>query len=640
MLSKALPPSHSPLQHEDDDEKTRRRRFWLLALGCIGVVYGDIGTSPLYAFREAIVQAAHHGAPQAIEVYGVLSIILWALIIVVSLKYVLFLLHIDNRGEGGILSLMALAQKTTGRGPGLVLVLGIIGAALFYGDAIITPAISVLSAIEGLKLVTPAFDHVVLPLAALILFGLFAAQKKGTEKISFIFGPVTTIWFLAMASAGLSWIFKNPDILHSFNPYYAVVFVTHHGWISLVVLGAVFLAVTGAEALYTDLGHFGLRPIQAAWLGLVFPCLVLNYLGQGAFILSHPEAIENPFYLMLPEWALIPMVGLATAATIIASQAVITGAYSLTRQAINLGLLPRFEIRHTSADQEGQIYMPKINAMLLLGVLLLCFLFGNSSALASAYGIAVTGTMLVTTMLAFIVLCKVWKWGFFLSAMATLPFMLIEIVFLSANLMKVFHGGYVPLLMAGWLILLMGTWVSGTRYINHRARKQAVPLSDLMERLERTPLTRIPGTAIFLTSEPSDSPQPLLQNIKHNKILHEKNIILAVVTSEFPRVDDDQKVVVEFLSSSMARMIVTFGFMETPDIPKALVLARRHGLNVEMASVSFFLGKRSIISDARRGLPEWQDHIYISLARSASAATDFYRLPYDRVVEMGMRVNV
>ena len=640
MLSKALPPSHSPLQHEDDDEKTRRRRFWLLTLGCIGVVYGDIGTSPLYAFREAIVQAAHHGVPQAIEVYGVLSIILWALIIVVSLKYVLFLLHIDNRGEGGILSLMALAQKTTGRGPGLVLGLGIIGAALFYGDAIITPAISVLSAIEGLKLVTPAFDHVVLPLAALILFGLFAAQKKGTEKISFIFGPVTTIWFLAMAAAGLSWIFKNPDILHSFNPYYAVVFVTHHGWISLVVLGAVFLAVTGAEALYTDLGHFGLRPIQMAWLGLVFPCLVLNYLGQGAFILSHPEAIENPFYLMLPEWALIPMVGLATAATIIASQAVITGAYSLTRQAINLGLLPRFEIRHTSADQEGQIYMPKINTMLLLGVLLLCFLFGNSSALASAYGIAVTGTMLVTTMLAFIVLRKVWKWGFFFSALATLPFMLIEIVFLGANLMKVFHGGYVPLLMAGWLILLMGTWVSGTRYINHRARKQAVPLSDLMERLERTPLTRIPGTAIFLTSEPSDSPQPLLQNIKHNKILHEKNIILAVVTSEFPRVDDDQKVAVEFLSSSMARMIVTFGFMETPDIPKALDLARRHGLEVEMAGVSFFLGKRSIISDARRGLPEWQDHIYISLARSASAATDFYRLPYDRVVEMGMRVNV
>ncbi|MGZ9097934.1 MAG: potassium transporter Kup [Micavibrio sp.] len=641
MLPKAAP-ADIPLPDDAGRAgKISKSHFWFLTVGCVGVVYGDIGTNPLYAFRVAITEAAAGGIPQSTEIFGVLSLIIWALILIVSLKYVLFLLHVNNRGDGGILSLMALAQRAVGRThPSIVLFLGIFGAALFYGDASITPAISVLSAVEGIGLVTPAFDGMALPIAIVILFVLFSLQKRGTGKMSVLFGPIMVIWFLVMGITGLSQIVQNPAILMAFNPLYGFSFLTHHGWISLIVLGAVFLAVTGSETLYADLGHFGIKPIQTAWLWLVFPCLVLNYLGQGAFVLANPSGIENPFYLMVPEWALLPLVGMATIATITASQAVITGAYSLTRQAIQLGLLPRMEIRHTSMNQEGQIFIPKINRLLLYVVLLLCLTFGSSAALASAYGVAVSLTMVVTTILAFVVLWKVWKKNVFLAAMIALPFLCIEAVFTSANMLKVFDGGFVPLVMATLLIVMMLTWVSGTRYLRKKDHRQSIGLTDLMEKLDREQPTRIDGTAVFLTSNPHDAPIALLQNLKHNKVLHNHNVVLTILNVDASRIPDDQKIVVEHLSSTMTRVLVSFGYMEIPDVPRALVLAQCYGLEINLDEASFFLGKRSIISDPKRGLPEWQDHIYIAMAKSAASATDFYRIPYNRVVELGMQITV
>lgn len=640
MLSKAAPANGLP-DDAGNKPKTSKSHFWFLTLGCVGVVYGDIGTSPLYAFRVAITQAAAGAIPQPSEIFGVLSLIIWALILVVSLKYVLFLLHVNNRGDGGILSLMALAQRAVAKNhPGIVLLFGIIGAALFYGDASITPAISVLSAVEGVGLITPAFDGMALPVALVILFVLFSLQKRGTGKMSVLFGPIMVVWFLIIGIAGLSGILTNPSILLSFNPLYGFSFLIHHGWISLIVLGAVFLAVTGSETLYADLGHFGIKPIQTAWLWLVFPCLLLNYLGQGAFVLGNPEGIENPFFLMVPEWALIPLVLMATAATITASQAVITGAYSLTRQAIQLGLLPRLEIRHTSMKQEGQIYIPKVNRLLLYVVLLLCLTFGSSSALASAYGVAVSLTMVVTSLLAFVVLWKVWKKNVFLAALIALPFVLIEGVFTAANMLKIFDGGFVPLVMALLLVVMMVTWVNGTRYLRKKDHRQSISLTDLMEKLDREEPTRIHGTAIFLTSNPHDAPIALMQNLKHNKVLHDHNVVLTILNVDASKVPDDKKIVVEHLSSTMTRVLVSFGYMEIPDVPRALILAQCYGLEITLDEASFFLGKRSIISDPKRGLPEWQDHIYIAMAKSAASATDFYRIPYNRVVEMGMQMTV
>ncbi len=632
-------PAQARVEHEPHLEK-HNSRFWLLTLGCIGVVYGDIGTSPLYAFREAAMHATVDGVIQADEIYSLLSLILWALIIVVTCKYILFLLHANNRGEGGILSLMALAQKAVGRKPGFFSILGLIGAGLFYGDAAITPAISVMSAIEGLKLVTPAFDNVVLLISILILILLFAFQKRGTQKISVLFGPVMTLWFLAIGLAGIYGILKNPSVLVSFNPAYAINFILTHGIISLIVLGSIFLVVTGAETLYADLGHFGRKPIQTAWLILVFPCLALNYMGQAASVLLDHAVAENPFYMMLPQWALLPMVGLASAATITASQAVISGTYSLTRQAIQLGLLPRMEIRHTSERQQGQIYLPKVNRLLLLAVVFLCLLFGNSSALASAYGISVSGTMLATTCFVSFVIHKVWNKSLAFTIALVLPFFCVEIVFFTANLLKLFDGGYVPLMITGFMVLLMYTWVIGTNYLRRKDHRHAIALTDLVEKLDRNPHARVPGTALFLTSNAHDAPIALIQNLKHNKVLHQNNYVMTIVTTQAPTIPDQQRLLIEVMSSSITRMVVSFGYMETPDVPKALILARQHGIDIDIEKTSFFLGKRSIISDARRGLPEWQDHIYIAMARSAASATDFYKIPYSQVVEMGTQITV
>jgi KUP system potassium uptake protein len=638
MLSKALPHAHHPPESQESGPASPR--LGILTLGCIGVVYGDIGTSPLYAFREAVLQAAKGGPVGAPEVMGILSMILWELLIIVTVKYVFFLLRADNRGEGGILSLMALVQKAGMNRPILLLSLGVIGAALFYGDSIITPSISVLSAVEGLKLVTPSLEHAVLPLAMLILVLLFIVQRKGTASVSLFFGPIMTIWFLALAGLGLLWIVRYPDVLLSFNPLYAVSFVANHGWISFVVIGAVLLAVTGAEALYADLGHFGRKPIQVAWVGLVFPALVLNYLGQGALVLHDPKAIDDPFYLLAPEGFLLPLVVLATAATIIASQAVITGAYSLTRQAIQFRLFPRMEIRHTSETEEGQIYIPKVNWFLLLGVLFLCLMFRDSGALASAYGIAVTGTMIVCSMMSIAALAKIWRKGWVLATLIVAPFLGIEMIFMAANMLKFLEGGFVPLLFAAILILFMQTWVAGSRYLFQMSRRESVHLSDFVEHLDRDPPARVEGTAIFLTSDPSIAPVALTQNIRFNKMLHEHSVILTIVTAQTPRVSDDKRITIERLSSSLSLVIVSYGFMELPDIPRALVLARKHGLDVDEEQALYFVSHRTIVADSGRGLPTWQEPVYIMLAKTAAAATDFYRLPHDRVFEVGTQMGI
>ncbi len=620
-------------------------RFWALALGSIGVVYGDIGTSPLYALREAVMAASgpHHEELARGTVLGVVSLILWALFIIVTLKYVVILLRADNNGEGGTLTLMALASRAVGRfskAGGVVALLGIISAALFYGDAVITPALSVLSAVEGLDVATPAFHAYVVPLTIVILVVLFAFQSSGTAKVAALFGPIMAVWFVAIAVPGLIRIVADPGILLAFNPFYGVFFLMHHGMVGLFTLGAVFLAVTGAEALYADLGHFGRGPIQLAWIALVLPSLALNYLGQGALVYAHPAAIENPFFLMYPDWALIPMVVLATAATVIASQAVITGAYSLTSQAIQLGLLPRFEIRHTSAQQAGQIYMPRVNGLLLTGVLLLVALFRSSSALASAYGIAVTGTMVVTCMMAFIVIWRLWRWSFIAAAALIVPFLLIDLTFLSANMLKVVQGGWVPLALGGVVMLVMYTWRRGSRILYEKTRRLETPLEDLVRMLERKPPARVPGTAVFLTSDPKSAPTALMHSLKHYKVLHEKNVIISVETTHTPRVESAKRVEIEQVGSTFMRIRLRFGYMEVPNIPRALAIARKLGWQFDIMSTSFFLSRRALKPAPHSGMPRWQDRLFIWLARSANDATDYFQIPTDRVVEVGTQVTV
>jgi KUP system potassium uptake protein len=619
--------------------------LWALALGSVGVVYGDIGTSPLYAFREAIKAAS--GPDQGIlpreAVLGVVSLILWALFIIVTLKYVVILLRADNNGEGGTLTLMALASRAVGRfskAAGVVALLGIVSAALFYGDAVITPALSVLSAVEGLDVATPTFDPYVVPITIVILLVLFAFQSYGTAKVAALFGPIMAVWFVAIAIPGVTWIAADPEILSAFNPFHGVFFLVHHGIIGLFTLGAVFLAVTGAEALYADLGHFGRGPIQIAWLCLVLPALALNYLGQGALVMTNPKAVANPFFQMYPDWALIPIVVLATVATVIASQAVITGAYSLTSQAIQLGLLPRLEVRHTSAQQAGQIYMPRVNGLLLIGVVLLVALFRSSSALASAYGIAVTGTMVVTCMMAFIVIWRMWRWSPFTAAALMAPFLLIDLTFLSANMLKVVEGGWVPLALGGLVMLVMYTWRRGTKILYDKTRRLETPLEDLVRMLERKPPQRVPGTAVFLTSDPKSAPTALMHSLKHYKVLHEKNVIISVETTHTPRVEADKRVRIEQVGTTFMRIMLRFGYMETPNIPRALAIARKLGWQFDIMSTSFFLSRRALRPAPHSGMPRWQDRLFIWLARSANDATDYFQIPTDRVVEVGTQVTV
>jgi KUP system potassium uptake protein len=616
-------------------------RLSILTLGAIGVVYGDIGTSPLYAFRESVLAAVGPTAPASTEaVFGILSLIAWSLIIVVTLKYVVILLRADNHGEGGTLALMALAHRAVGRGAGAIILLGIISGALFYGDAIITPALSVLSAVEGLKVTTPALDPYVVPLTVAILVALFSAQSFGTASVAALFGPITLVWFVAIAAAGAAHIAGNPEVLLALNPIYGIDFLIQHRVIGLITLGSVFLAVTGAEALYADLGHFGRKPIRVAWLFIVLPALAINYFGQGALVLADPKAIENPFFLLFPEWQRLPMVLLATAATVIASQAVITGAYSLTQQAIQLGLLPRLEIRHTSAALFGQIYMPRVNFLLLAGVLLLVALFRSSGALASAYGIAVTGTMVATGAMAFVVIWKVWKWSALAAAALMAPFLFIDLTFLTANLMKFFEGGWMPLALGGIIMVVMYTWRRGSRLLFEKTRRLETPLDALVASLEKRPPPRVPGTAVFLTSDPTSTPTALMHSLKHYKVLHDKNVILTVRTAQTPRVPLDQRVRMEPIGDSFLRVVLTFGFMEAPNIPNALAIARRAGWQFDIMSTSFFLSRRLLRPAEKSNMPRWQDRLFIKLARAADDASSYFHIPTGRVVEVGTQVTI
>ncbi|HET7681050.1 MAG TPA: potassium transporter Kup [Xanthobacteraceae bacterium] len=627
----ATEPAHQP---------PGKSNFWKLTLGSIGVVYGDIGTSPLYAFREAAKAAAGGGPVDREIVLGVLSLILWALILVVTLKYVLILLRADNNGEGGTLSLTALAFRALGRRTPVVLALGIVGAAMFYGSSLITPALSVLSAVEGLKVATPAFEPFVLPLTFVILAGLFAVQSHGTGKVSALFGPITVIWFLVMAVIGGMHIADDPSVMAAINPLYAVTFLMGHGTIGLVTLGAVFLAVTGSEALYADLGHFGRRPIQSAWFLLVLPALVINYFGQGALVLTHPETIENSFYRLVPESMLLPLVALATAATIIASQAVITGAYSITQQAIQLGLLPRFEIRHTSAAHYGQIYIPRVNMLLFVGVMLLVGLFRTSSDLAGAYVLAVAATVWVAGPLGLIVVWKLWNRPLWFATALMGPFIIIDSVFLAASTLKLAEGAWVPVAFGAVIVLVMLTWLRGTNFLAQKTRRTEIPLDTLIRSFEKKPPHSVPGTAVFLTSTPDFAPTALLHNLKHNKVLHQNNVILTIVISDTPRIPLQDRVTITPVSSSFTLVALRFGYVEEPNVPKALAIARKHGWQFDIMSTSFFLSRRALKPAAHSGMPRWQDRLFIWLARSASDATDFFQIPTGRVVEVGTQVTI
>ncbi|WP_458394402.1 potassium transporter Kup [Rhizobium brockwellii] len=610
-----------------------------LVLAALGVVYGDIGTSPLYAFREALHATGGSGAHQE-NVLGILSLIIWALTIVVTLKYVTFVLKADNRGEGGTLSLMSLARESLRGRPKWVLVLGVTGASLFLGDAIITPAISVLSAVEGIQVVAPALANWVVPITLTIIAALFFVQRFGTGGVAAVFGPITALWFVVLGVSGAIHILDDPSVLGAINPVHAVWYVANNIASAVAVFGAVFLAVTGAEALYVDLGHFGRRPIVVAWFALVFPSLLLNYFGQGAFVLANPTMAAHPFFNMHPEWARIPMVCLATAATVIASQAVISGAYSLVRQAIHLNLLPRLQILHTSETHSGQIYMPRVNTLLFVFVAALVLFFRSSSGLSAAYGIAVTGEMLITSVLLFVVMRRIWSWKLATTLAVIIPISLIDAGFLAANIAKFADGGWVPVAVAATMALIMQTWTAGRRLLISRTKADEIPLATIIDNLARKKPPTVPGTAIFLTSDVEGAPTALLHSLKHYKVLHERNVILSVVTATTPFVPDTEKIFLESFNPLFSRIVVTFGYMETPNIPRALVLVRKLGLKFDIMSTSFFLSRRTILPSRKGGLPFWQDRLFIALSRNASNATDYFGLPTGRVVELGLQTTI
>lgn len=622
-------------------------------IGAIGVVFGDIGTSPLYAFREALQQSAGDGV-DASEIFGVLSLALWALILVVTVKYVLLLMRADNRGEGGVLALTVLARRAGGGQAVVALVLGAVGTALFYGDAIITPALSVLSAVEGLRTIPGASEHIsadgIVALAIVILVGLFFIQERGTQGVAALFGPVCVLWFLAIGVSGLYHIADEPAILRAVWPGYAVAFLATHGLIGLFVLGAVFLTVTGAEALTADMGHFGRPAIQRGWFLLVFPALVLNYFGQGAFALDALESAaaanlpfvnRDWFFEMAPGYWRIGLVLLATAATIIASQAVITGAYSLTQQATQLGLLPRIRVRQTSAANAGQIYLPSVNWLLLAGVLALVIQFRTSSAMAAAYGIAVTGTMVVTTCLAYIVIRHHWRWAAWKAVLLILPFLVIDLIFFGANILRVVEGGWLPLVVAGAIGLLIATWRRGRKIVATFEARQSIPLADLAAALVRRPPERVEGTAVFLTANPANTPGALLHNLKHNKVLHERNLIVSVRTADQPMVPDQDRLSIQRIDNNFSTVMLNYGFMEKPDVPGDLA-ARRGGAGttINPMTTSYFIGRNTLKPSADEGMPLWQDSIFMFLQRNASDPTDFLGIPPGKVLELGEQVTV
>jgi KUP system potassium uptake protein len=607
-------------------------------------VYGDIGTSPLYAVKETF--APGHGIPLNVgNILGGLSAIFWALMIVVSLKYVVLVMRADNRGEGGTMALIALATAAVKKRPHwrfFILTVGLFGASLFFGEAVLTPAISVVSAVEGLEVGTSAFKPWVLPIAAVVLIALFMFQRQGTAVVGAFFGPVCMLWFLALGAVGVWQISQNPVVLEALDPRHAFGFLTGHGFASFVVMGAVLLAFTGAEALYADMGHFGKWPIRAAWFGLVLPALVLNYFGQGALLIANPKAVENPFYLAFPGWALYPMVALATAATIIASQATITGAYSLTRQAIQLGFLPRMNIIQTSARQYGQIYIPAINWLLLALVLAAVLGFGSSSRLASAYGVAVTGTMTVTTILTFFVIRFGWGYPLWLCVFATGFFFLIDVTFFSSALLKILEGGWFPLLLGISMFTVMATWRRGREVMFQRLNESTVPLEPFLKSLFRDPPQRVPGTAVFLTATPEATPHALLHNLNHNKVLHERVVFLTVEIRDVPWVSFDERVTCERLGHGCWRVRVRYGFMNRPDVIRALEVCGALGLEFDMMQTSFFLSRQQVVP-APGGIlhmARWRERMFSAMARNAGNITDYFNIPSNRVVELGTRVEI
>ncbi|MFS4550370.1 potassium transporter Kup [Comamonas resistens] len=612
-----------------------------LTLGAIGVVYGDIGTSVLYSVKE--VFGSGHVPFTPANVYGVLSVLFWTLTIIVSLKYVVLVLRADNNGEGGLVAMLALASQTVKDKPRLsstLFLVGMFGTSLFYGDGVITPAISVLSAVEGLEVISPHFTKAVIPLTLIILFLLFWVQKRGTAGIGKFFGPITATWFVCIALLGGHQIMGHPEILAGLSPHYAVRFIWNNPGTSFIILGAVVLCVTGAEALYADLGHFGKKPIRLAWFSIAMPALTLNYFGQGALLLANPEAVKNPFFMMAPAWALLPLVIMATMATVIASQALITGAFSVTRQVIQLGYFPRFEVRHTSVKEMGQIYMPLVNWGLFVAIALAVLLFRNSGNLAAAYGIAVTLDMLITTMLTFFVIRYRWNYPLALCLLATGFFFVVDLAFFASNLLKLLEGGWFPLLIGGTVFTLMMTWRKGRELLHQRLQADALDLRQFLESTWRHPPTRVPGTAVFLSGEPGTVPHALLHNLKHNKVLHERNLFVTVRNHEVPWVGLDKRVQAEALGGDCWEVTINYGFKNEPDVPAALAQLRTQGCSLDAMSTSYFLSRDLIIPRMNNSMAHWREKLFAQMHKNASRVSDFLHLPSNSVVELGSKIEL
>ena len=614
-----------------------------LTLTALGVVYGDIGTSPLYAIRECFF-GSHSVGPTHENVLGVLSLVLYALLLVISVKYTSLVMRADNQGEGGILSLTALLPSRNGsrtvQNYSILVAFGIVGASLLCGEGMITPAVSIMSAIEGLQVATPVFSSWVVPISVVILVVLFVIQRHGTHRVGGLFGPVMVVWFLTIAILGFRWIVRAPEVLMAFDPRHAVSFFVEHGWHGFAVLGAVVLVVTGAEALYADMGHFGRRPIRVAWFSLVLPALLINYFGQGALVLISGESATQPFFMMAPSWALLPLVGLSTAAAIIASQALISGAFSLTRQAIQLGYAPRLDIQHTSSVTMGQVYVPQVNWFLAISTVLITIGFQSSSALAAAYGIAVTGTMVITTILLSVVAIERWKWPRPAVICGALIFLAVDLSLFGANLVKVLQGGWLPLVIGVLLFTLMTTWKTGRKLVAERLTARAFPLEDFMSAVSCDPPTRVSGTAVFMTAQPRGTPPALAHNLRYNKILHEHVIVLTVRTSHTPYVAPDQQIEVQSLGLGVYNVRVQYGFMQDPDVPSALLAARARGVEFDPDDLTYFLGRETIIVTRRPGMAAWREKLFVVMARNAVRATAFFHLPPERVVELGVQVEM
>ena len=619
-----------------------RSRTATLTMAALGVVFGDIGTSPLYTVKECFSEFTGL-KPVHEDVLGILSLITWALILIVTVKYVMVVMRADNHGEGGVLALMALVSRRTeisARRRNLYLMLGMAGAALFYGDCLLTPAISVLSAIEGLNVATPAFEPLVVPISLGVLVGLFAVQRHGTAGVGRWFGPITFVWFVAILILGLKQVVEQPQVLAALSPLHAIDFLVRHGFVAFIALGAVTLAVTGAEALYADMGHFGPRPIRLAWLGIVLPSLLANYYGQGALLLADPASLENPFFLLAPSWALYPMVALATAATVIASQATISGAFSMAQQASLLGLSPRVRVTHTSASEHGQIYVPAVNWLQLTGVVLLVLGFKSSTNLAAAYGIAVTGTMLVTTLLVFVLAVRAWKWRWPFAIVVFGSFMIVDATLMSANMVKFVQGGWVPLALAVVIFTAMWTWMQGRTAVAAREQEGSLPMETLLQSITPSRVHRPQGTAVYLTAFAGNAPNCLLHNLKHNEVLHEQVVLLTVQVPDEPYVPPNSRAEVKHLGKGVHHVVLRYGFMEQPDVPRDLAPLAERGVPVDPMRTSYFVGRNSFVEAARPILPRWQEKLFLVLARVASNAGDFFRLPANRVVELGSRIEI